>query len=264
MRAPVLQRRIPALFKLYTAILFVMLLIPPLYVAYLSFFPVPSPIILVPEEITFEHYVSLFDDPQYSAALETTVVVSFVTAIVTTVLGLLAAKGYMKVGKRARSWLLPFFISPVLVPGIILGLALLAFFKLAFVPTGTLTIIISSVAWSLPFSVLIYLTVMSNFNPTLRRASYDLGASRFYTFRKVELPLIYSGVLGSFLFAFLLSFNEFIRGSFVAGRKFTISVLIWTTVSGGTTRPEFYAASSIMLGLTVVFLAVYVYVVNYR
>lgn len=259
-----LHQRLSSLFKLYTGILFTILLIPPMYVTYLSLHPTPSPIILVPESFTLEHFRTLFQNPQYASALKTTVIVSGVTAIITTILGLLAAKSYMKVGSRLRGWLLPFFISPVLVPGIILGLALLAFFKLTHIPTGIPTMIISSVAWSLPFSVLIYLTVMSNFDPTLRQASYDLGGSRLYTFWKVELPLIYSGVLGSLLFGFLLSFNEFIRGSFVSGQDFTISVLIWTTVSGGTARPEFYAASALMLVLTVGFLGTYVYLVNYR
>ena len=78
---------------------------------------------------------------------------------------------------------------------------------------------------------------------SFRRASYDLGASKLYTFWKIEYPLIYPAVLGSLLFSFLLSFNEFIRGSFVSGTKFSISTLIYSTVSGGSARPEFFAAS---------------------
>jgi len=254
----------PTLFKTYAAILFTLLLIPPLYVSYLGFFPTPSPIILVPPELTTEHFATLFESSQYLEALQTTLIVSTGASIITTVLGLLAAKVYMKADESLRGILLPYFILPILIPGIIIGLAMSAFFDLINIGTGTGTMIISSVAWAFPFSVLIYLTVLSNFDTSFRRASYDLGASKLYTFWKVEYPLIYPAVLGSLLFSFLLSFNEFIRGSFVSGSEFSISTLIYSTVSGGSARPEFFAASALMLAITVVGIVIYVYIINYH
>jgi ABC-type spermidine/putrescine transport system permease subunit II len=179
------------------------------------------------------------------------------TGVASTVLALLGARSYMKLDARHKRWLLMLLLLPVLIPGVILGLGLLSYFQILQIETGLPTMFLAEVLWTLPFATLIVLTSMSSLSPTLRRASYDLGASRWETFRRVEFPLIQPGVLGAFLFSFLLAFNEFSRAHFVSGRSTTFPVYLYTHAYTGGLPKTVYAVSTVLVLGTFLLVAVY-------
>lgn len=248
----------------YTMLVFAFLLIPPLYIVYQSFFPTPSPIIFIPERFTLVWYKRMLTDGNLMQAVRTSVLVSFSSAVLAATISVLGARGYMKLSRTRKKRAIVVVLLPVFVPGIVFGLALLVFLRFVGITTGIPTVVLAGLLWSLPFAMLIMLTTMSNLRPELRRASYDLGASEFYTFRKIEWPLVYPGVIGAFLFPFLLTFNEYIRSNFVAGGEFTIPVYIYSHVSAGGIPPEAFATGSVAIAVTSVLMIAYVLYFRYR
>lgn len=252
------------LFKVYIGIVYLFLLIPPLYNVYLSFYATPSPIVLIPDSFTIKWFVQAFSDSLVREALGISLIVSTVSALVTSVIAIIGARGYTKLQSRSlKRWLLVLFLLPVFVPGIVLGLGILVYFNALGIETGQTSLILVGIVWALPFAMLIMLTTMANMDPTLRQASYDLGASSFYTFLRVELPILKPGILASFFFPFLFVFNEYIRASFVNGRKTTIPIYIFGFIRGGGLPPEIYAVGSFMVGITAAGLLAYtIYFIN--
>jgi spermidine/putrescine transport system permease protein len=247
------------LLSVYVLVVYLFLFIPPLYTLYLSLYPTPSPIVLVPDRFTLQWFATALTDTAIIGAFRNSVIVSVVAAVVTTVLAILAGRAYTQLPEsRLKQAALFLILIPVFVPGIVLGLALLAYFNFLTIATGLPTLIITGILWSLPFAVLILLTTYTNVNAAHRRASYDLGASPLTTFRRIELPLIVPGVLGSAFFSFLFTFNEYIRSSFVNGSDVTIPVQIFSLVNAFGLPPEMYAMSSLMIVVTVVGIVTYI------
>jgi spermidine/putrescine transport system permease protein len=246
------------LFGVYTTVVFAFLLIPPLFIVYQSFFPTPSPAILIPEEFTLKWYYGVFEDDTLKQAITTSLIVSLSSAILTATISVLGARGYMKLPDKYKEPAMLVILLPVFVPAIVFGLALLVFLQTFNVPTGTATLVLAGMLWSVPFAMLIMLTTMSNLRANRRRASYDLGASEFYTFRKIEWPDVYPGAMGAFLFPFLLTFNEYIRSSFVSGRDFTIPVFIYSHVGAGGIPPELFSFGAIAILVTTILMSAYV------
>lgn len=246
------------LFRLYIGIVYGLLLIPPAYNVYLSFYPTPSPIILVPDSFTTEWFTSALTDPLIQEAVKTSILVSTVSAVVTASMAIIGARGYMKLrSSTVKRWLVVLFLTPVFIPGIVLGLGLLFYFEALNIEPGLVSLVIVGIVWSLPFAMLIMLTAMSNLDTTLRQASYDLGASPLYTFRRVELPILKPGLLASFFFPFLFVFNEYIRSSFVNGQRTTTPIYIFGYIRGGGLPPEVYAVGTIMVTTTTIGLLAY-------
>jgi spermidine/putrescine transport system permease protein len=247
------------LLSVYVLVVYLFLFIPPLYTLYLSLYSTPSPIVLVPDRFTLQWFATALTDTAIIGAFRNSVIVSVVAAVVTTVLAILAGRAYTQLPEsRLKQAALFLILIPVFVPGIVLGLALLAYFNFLTIATGLPTLIITGILWSLPFAVLILLTTYTNVNAAHRRASYDLGASPLTTFRRIELPLIVPGVLGSAFFSFLFTFNEYIRSSFVNGSDVTIPVQIFSLVNAFGLPPEMYAMSSLMIVVTVVGIVTYI------
>lgn len=258
------RKHLKWMFGTYTVLVFGFLLIPPFYIVYQSFFPTPSPVILIPDEFTLDWFNRMIQDRTLMKAVRTSLLVSFVSAVMAVGISLTGARGYMKLSGKTKERSILLVLLPVFVPGIVFGLGLLVFLRLTGISNGLGTLVLAGLLWSLPFAMLIMLTTMSNLRPELRRASYDLGASEFYTFRKVEWPIVYPGVIGAFLFPFLLTFNEYIRSNFLAGSEFTIPVYIYSHVGAGGIPPQLFALGSTAILITTVLMIVYVAYFRYR
>jgi spermidine/putrescine transport system permease protein len=127
---------------------------------------------------------------------------------------------------------------PVIVPDIVMGISLLAFFALTLeiinnslslssdsaLRPGLGTVIIAHVAFNISFVAIVVRTSLRDFNKALEEAAMDLGANEWTTFRRVTLPLIMPGILGGALLAFTLSLDDFV-------------ITFFTTGPGGTTLP---------------------------
>jgi spermidine/putrescine transport system permease protein len=204
--------------------------------------------------LTLRWYGALGESPLLLAAIGTTLAVALIAALVTPILGLLAAMAVREL--KAPRLILMLVLLPLFIPGISMGLATALFFRELDLPPSLWSIAIVHVLWALPFATLIILTVMAGFDPIYLEAAYMTGANRWRAFRDVELPLIRGGILGAATFALILSFNETIRTSLVQGPLNTVQTYIWSTYLQVGLSPALYALMSLLIVATVVLLMV--------
>jgi spermidine/putrescine transport system permease protein len=103
----------------------------------------------------------------------------------------------------------------------------------------------------MPFAFIVILTAMASVRRSWLMAASDLGASWIRRFLDVTLPLILPGLISAFLFAFLLSLNEFARAFYLVGRQNTLPIEMFGKMNSGA-NPTIYALSGAILGVSII------------
>ncbi len=176
---------------------------------------------------TTRWFLVVFTRPELVAALTNSIVLGIVSATIGTALATLLALAYRHpfTGNGALFYLI---IAPIILPSVVVGVILLVFFGLLKIPLSLwTTALVAHVTWVLPFSFLSLYPVMHRFDRSLEEAAGDLGATRAVVFRRILFPLIRPGIIAAWLFAFSLSFDEFIRTLFLTGFERTLPVQFW-------------------------------------
>ena len=132
------------------------------------------------------------------------------TAILATGLGTLAALGIQRGRFPGRDGLLAVLLSPLILPQIVTGAALLQFFALVGLRDllGFPALLLGHVVITMPYAIRTVAVSLHGLDPRLEWAAQDLGANPLQTFLRVTLPLIKNGVFAGFVFAFIVSFND--------------------------------------------------------
>jgi putative spermidine/putrescine transport system permease protein len=132
------------------------------------------------------------------------------TAVGATALGTGAALGIHRGRFRGRDALLATLLSPLILPQIVTGAALLQFFALTNLRDllGFPALLLGHVVITLPYAIRTVLVSLHGLDRRLEWAAQDLGADPVQTFLRVTLPLIKNGVFAGFVFAFIVSFND--------------------------------------------------------
>jgi spermidine/putrescine transport system permease protein len=168
-------------------------------------------------------------------------------AVVSTILGVLAARAIARYRMPGRSALVTFVMLPLVVPGIIFGVALLVFLSRMGVSLSLYTVALGHLIVCLPFAVATLLPRFESFDESLIEASSVLGENPWWTFWRVTLPNVLPGVVASLLLAFTISFDEFIMAFFLSGTETTLPMYIWTQLRFPRELPSVLALSSLIL-----------------
>jgi len=166
------------------------------------------------------------------------------TMCISTVLGALSAMAFRK-PFRGSGFVFYLFLMGIITPGICVGLGLALFYnrlgiELSWYATG----LVGHLIWTFPFCFLIMLMTFTRFDKTIEEAASVLGASPLTTFRTVTFPIIVPGLAVSGLFAFTLSFDEFIRTIFLGGPENTLPLLLVASLTARVT-PQVYALGTL-------------------
>lgn len=166
---------------------------------------------------------------------------SAVAGVVVALLALTLSMGYRR-RFRADGVLFYLIMLALMTPGILLSLGTAFFWRFMDQRTGLWeTALGTNVVWGLPFGFLIMVAVWNRYDDTVEEASRDLGAGSLRTFREVTLPLVWTGLLGAFLFGFTLAWNEYDRTALVAAGANTLPLEIFALTVGSVIRPDLYA-----------------------
>lgn len=234
-----------ALHKFWYALVFAFLYLPIVVVIAFSFND--SAISILPiRGLTLNAYSSLAGDAGFKTAVGNTLYVTAATVPLTVILGTSAAIGITKLPKRWQVPLTAVFLSPMVVPHIVMAIALLAIFSSLGVQLSLLTVIASHVLITLPFVVLIIGARMLNIDPSLEEAAMDMGASRLRYYGLVLIPALAPAILGAGLITATLSIDEIMLTLFTTGNDNTIPMLIWGKLRTGIT-PDVNALASIVI-----------------
>jgi spermidine/putrescine transport system permease protein len=144
---------------------------------------------------------------------------------------------------------------PLVVPEIITAVSTLVFFVLVGVPLGLLSIAVAHITFCIPFAYMPIAARLQGIERFYEEAAADLYASRWETFRYVLFPMLLPGVVAGFMLAFIISLDDFIITSFVAGPgATTLPLAIYGMVRTGLT-PEINAISTLMLCVSILFVS---------
>ncbi len=166
---------------------------------------------------TLHWYNELFRDRFVWEATRNTLIIASVSALVSTVMGTAAALGMQRYAFPGKRFCEATLYLPVIIPEVVMGIAMLAFFAQMGIQLGLGTIIIAHIAFCVPFVTLTVQARLHGFDRHLEEAAMDLGANEWTTFRRITLPLIMPGVLAGALLAFTLSLDDYIITLFTAG-----------------------------------------------
>ncbi|WP_343315356.1 ABC transporter permease [Brucella sp. BE17] len=198
-------------------------------------------------------YGEIFGNDQLRSAVLKSLFIAFLTAVVTLFLGAAASLAWVRLGKVGRGIIEALCITPIALPGLFVGVALLTLFAQAGIQLSTVTIVISHVVLAIPIMIVAMRARLTLFDPSLEEAARDLGASQLQTFRRVTLPLIAPTLISSSILAFAVSFDEFVVTSFLAGTETTLPMYVWSMMRR-TVTPLINAVSTLALGFSIIIL----------
>jgi spermidine/putrescine transport system permease protein len=234
------------LLKIWVVLVYVFLFSPILTVIVMSFFT--SKYSTFPlGDLTLKWYKLAVADQNILAAIKNSLLISLVATTGASAIGTLAAMGFVRNTFRAKEILNAFFLSPMIIPEIITGIALLSFATILKLQGGYLLIVIGHILICLPFVMTVVSARLHGFDRSLEEAAMDLGASEMVTFRRITLPLIMPGILGGALLAFTVSFDNFLITYMLAGPGVTtIPIQIYSMVRFEIT-PKIHAFSTFIV-----------------
>ncbi|RXN93540.1 ABC transporter permease [Achromobacter aloeverae] len=200
-----------------------------------------------PKGFSLQWYDAYFSSTLWQQATLRSVGVGLATAAASLLLGVPCAFVLARHRLRGKSGIMALLLMPMVMPHIIVALALFyAFSKVGLVGTST-GLVLGHTVFALPYVVITVMAVLRNYDTRLDQAAYTLGATRLTTFRRITLPLIGTGIMTAFLFAFVKSFDELTVALFVSGGvSTTLPRQMWTDALLNVT-PTLAAVSTVIL-----------------
>jgi spermidine/putrescine transport system permease protein len=204
---------------------------------------------------TLDHWLHPFSDPDLARALENSVLIALLCALIAVVLGTLLGLALVRHRFRGRDQLDFLVFLPMATPEVVMGAALLAMFLVTGVETGFVTIVIAHVTFSVSYVVVTIRARLEGMDLRIEEASRDLGARPWTTFRTVTLPLIAPGVAAAAVLSAALSIDDYVITSFNAGQTQTFPLYIFGATRQGV-PPEVNVLATMLLLVIVGLLAV--------
>ena len=214
-------------FLVYAVVYLVFIYLPVLFLPLFSFND--SQFVTFPlKGFTFKWYEQMANNHGLIDALMNSVKIGVVVAVLSTTLGVLAAKAVTRYYMPGRGPIVGTIMVPLVIPEIIMGIALLMLASQAKIPLSLFTIGVGHMLLCVPFSMLVLISRMEGFDKSMEEAAQDLGETPWTTFWRVTFPLILPGVVASLLLTFTISFDEFVLAFFLSGTDPTLPVFIWS------------------------------------
>jgi spermidine/putrescine transport system permease protein len=199
---------------------------------------------------TLDWYRRLAGRDDLLRGLRTSLLVAGLATLIATVLGTLLALALARrrfVGRRALEGLL---YLPIVTPEIVAGISLLVLFVTLGVPLGIGTITIAHVAFNIAFVAVVVRARLAGMDHSLEEAAAMLGADELTAFRTVTVPLLWPGILAGALLAFIMSFDDYVITSLVAGTgSSTLPIVVYSMVRRNV-EPTVNAISTLILVVT--------------
>ncbi len=193
-------------------------------------------------------YAQAFGDAQIAESTVNSTIIAVVSAVISTVIGTGAAYALWK--RRAPVFSGGLYLSLV-TPEIVTGVSLLAFFQYLFHwmhwHLGLYTVVMAHVAFSIAYVAIVVSARLKAFDPALEEAALDLGANDWQAFARVTLPFLMPGIFAAALLALIVSFDDYVITSMVAGvDSETLPMVVYALARRGV-NPELNAISTLIV-----------------
>ena len=203
---------------------------------------------------TLEWFAQLADIPALHGAVKTSLIIAVSTAILSTTLGIFAARASSRYDFPFKGGIMGLIMLPLVLPEIIVAVSLLVVLLGIGIELSSWTVILGHVLICTPFSIAILNSAFLALDRSLEEAAYDLGETRWSTFRLITLPLVMPGIISSLLISFTISLDEFIIAFFLTGNEPTLPVYLWSQLRFPTKIPVVMALGTILLAASLILL----------
>lgn len=240
------------IFKALVVAIYFSLLAPIAIIVISSFDPSPN-FVFPPQGFSFRWFISFLNHTTFmNSFFKISLPLAIITALVSTPLGVLGAYGLVRYKFKGREFLGTYFMLPMLVPEVLLGVSLLLFFILLNVKATFFSLVLGHVILTIPYVVRTVSASLQGLNLMLEEAAMMLGATKVQTFFKVTLPLIRSGIISGALFCFIISFGNINFTLFLIGpQTATIPIHIFSEIQwqGDPTIAAISTVQILLIGL---------------
>ncbi len=218
------------------------------------------------ECFTVEWFNALAADARLLDGLRNSLFIGAGVVCTAVPLGLAAALMLMQVKERVRPWYYTLVISPILVPGVVLGISTLLFWdrigtmfgatRSSIFYDGFFLTIIGQSTFIAAYCMLVFISRLQRFDTEQEEAALDLGASHWQTFRKILLPFLKPAIASAAVLAFLASFENYNTTVFTAISTSTLTTVLASKVRYGI-DPSISALAVVIVVITLVGAAIH-------
>ena len=256
------SEKLTRVFTLLFVLVFFAYLFGPLIVMGMSAFNTSSfPRISPWDCFTVEWFEVLKNDTDLMTGLRNSITIAVGVVIVAVPLGLAGALILTQVSSRLRPWYYTIVISPILIPGVVLGISTLVFWDRmgrmfnagydSFFYDGIFLTIVGQSTFVAAYAMLIFISRLQRFDSVQEEAALDLGATHVQTFRKILLPFLKPAIGSAGVLGFLASFENYNTTIFTIVSKSTLTTVLASKVRYGI-NPSISALAVIIIALTLI------------
>jgi putative spermidine/putrescine transport system permease protein len=239
------------LLRIYTYTVAVFMLSPLVLIVWMSF--TPSEYFSLPiHDFTLRWYRAVFEHSGFPGAFLLSLRLAIISALIASVLSFLAGYSIVRFNFRGRAFLDAFFMSPLVIPAVVFGIAVLQFLNRVGLYNTFFSLVAAHVIVIMPFAIRAIDAALRDVPRELEWMAMNLGASRLRALWSVTLPLAIRGVLAGFVFAFIISFDEVTVTIFATGPAYqTLPIRIYNYLSDQV-DPTVAAVSALLILMSLV------------
>ena len=234
----------------------VFLLLPLLVTALMSFDARSYLAPLPPPALSMRWFERFFSDSYYLRGLQTSLLLACASVAVSAVVGVSVAVFLDRFDFRGKQAFATLFLSPLIVPPVVIGFALLLFLSRIGVENGFARLLCGHIVITLPYTIRATVASLAGLDRSLTEAALSLGANERQSFWEITFPLARTGIITGSVFAFAISMDDVAVSLFLTDPStYTLPVALVSNM-----RAKFdltIAASAVMfIGLTVVLMLI--------
>ncbi|MHA1548377.1 MAG: ABC transporter permease [Alphaproteobacteria bacterium] len=222
--------------------------------------------------LSIQWYGKALSNPFVLEALNNSLIIALVTAILSSIMGTTAALALQRMRGPMKAVFDGLIYVSIMIPGIVIGIATLVALVTVFgllnsvlaslwpegikppkLSLGYVSVIAAHTLFTMSLVILLVRARIAGMDRSLIEASQDLYATPWRTFWQVTLPQIYPAILAGFLLSFTFSFDDFIISFFVAGANTTLPIYVFASIRRGIT-PEVNAIGTMVLAVSLTLL----------
>jgi spermidine/putrescine transport system permease protein len=234
----------------YLVLFFAYMFLPLIFMVVAAFNEPSIPQALPFEGFTLHWFGALFDNRPLWSAVGNSIAIGIGVILLSLVLGLAGALLLTRLQTGARTFIYAVLVSPLLTPGIILGISTLIFWSNLGIGGGMFLATVAQSTFISAYCMLLFMARLQRFDPALEEAALDLGASHQQVFWKITLPFLRPTILTGAVLAFLQSFENFNTTVFAIGPDTTMTIQIASMVRLGL-NPEVNALAVLFIVMTI-------------
>jgi len=236
---------------LFHALVIAFVLAPLVIVCLVAFTP-ENTLTIPTVRFSLRWFRAILDYPDFITAFGNSLWLATLAATLSAAIAVPAGLAIDRYRFAGRDALNALFLSPLIIPHLVLGVAFLRFFALVGVTGSFVWLVMSHVIIVTPYVLRLVIAALSGLDRSAEQAAMTLGASRWTVFRRITMPMILPGVTGGWLLAFINSFDELTMSIFVTSpATVTLPVRMYMYATDSI-DPMMAAVSALMIALTAI------------